>query len=114
MRLVSELTNGSIVEINDTGTSVNFIPGAILGGPVAFDCGLSRPIGYFLEMVIPLAPFSKRPFELALTGLTHGPNGPSIDSLRLATLGLLRTWNLKDGLDIKVSFYGVPALHLFV
>jgi len=45
-------------------------PGIITGGPVTHDCPLSRSIGYYLEPVIMLAPFSKKPFHVILKGIT--------------------------------------------
>lgn len=42
----------------------------IAGGPVVHDCPLSRSIGYFLETVVMLAPFAKKPLQLTLRGIT--------------------------------------------
>ena len=47
IRLIDKLTNGTRIEISDTGTSVRLIPGFIQGGIVQHDCGLDRGIGYF-------------------------------------------------------------------
>ncbi len=34
------------------------------------ECPLSRSIGYFLEPVIMLAPFAKKPMQLTIRGIT--------------------------------------------
>lgn len=52
------------------GTAILLKPGVITGGPVVHDCPLSRSIGYFLETVVMLAPFAKKPLQLTLRGIT--------------------------------------------
>jgi RNA 3'-terminal phosphate cyclase-like protein len=52
------------------GTAILVKPGIISGGPVMHECPTSRSIGYFLEPVIMLAPFSKKPLALTLRGIT--------------------------------------------
>ena len=37
---------------------------------------------YFLEAIIALAPFSKKPFNLTLRGITNEELDPSVDVLR--------------------------------
>lgn len=59
LRLLEKLTNGSAIDINVTGTCLNFKPGFIMGGYIEHDCGTERAIGWFLESVIALAPFAK-------------------------------------------------------
>jgi RNA 3'-terminal phosphate cyclase-like protein len=53
-----------------TGTAILLKPGIISGGPVSHECPLSRSIGYFLEPIIMLAPFAKKPLQLTLRGIT--------------------------------------------
>lgn len=36
------------------------------------ECGTSRPVGYFLEWLIPLAPFAKKEMAITLKGITTG------------------------------------------
>jgi RNA 3'-terminal phosphate cyclase-like protein len=78
LRLIEAVTNGTSIQINNTGTCVQFKPGAILGGKVKFECpgtsngsNSNQHLGYYLEMLIPLAPFSKNPFEITLEGVTY-------------------------------------------
>jgi RNA 3'-terminal phosphate cyclase-like protein len=49
---------------------VVYKPGIIVGGRIEHDCGTARSIGYFLEPLIALAPFSKAPTVLVLQGIT--------------------------------------------
>lgn len=57
LKLVSELTDGTTVSINATGTTITFIPGTISGGEFDFDCRpqifeTSRSILYFIEGIL--------------------------------------------------------------
>lgn len=60
------------------GTALLLRPGIISGGPVVHECPLSRSIGYFLEPVIMIAPFSKKPLNLTLTGITTDESDLSV------------------------------------
>lgn len=62
------------------GTAILLKPGVIAGGLVTHDCPLSRSIGYFLEPVIMLAPFSKKPLQLTLRGITSDDRDLSVRS----------------------------------
>jgi RNA 3'-terminal phosphate cyclase-like protein len=85
LRLIEKVTNGTIIEISLTGASYLLLvgmvltmlgtailvkPGIISGGLVTHECPTSRSIGYFLEPIIMLAPFSKTPVALTLRGIT--------------------------------------------
>jgi len=61
----------------------------IIGGKIQHDCPTSRAIGYFLEPLIALAPFSKLPFEITMMGITN------------------------NNLDISVSKFPHPVSFLF-
>lgn len=63
-----------------TGTAILLKPGVITGGPIVHDCPLSRSVGYFLEPVIMIAPFSKMPFNLILRGITTDDSDLSVRS----------------------------------
>jgi RNA 3'-terminal phosphate cyclase-like protein len=60
------------------GTSILYKPGAIMGGRIEHDCGTERSISYFLEPLLVLAPFSKKPFALTLEGITTDHIDPSV------------------------------------
>lgn len=42
LRLMDKLTNGSHIEINETGTKLKYSPGFIVGGRIEHDCGNKR------------------------------------------------------------------------
>jgi len=52
------------------GTSFLLHPGLLPGGSFQHTCHLGRPIGYYLEALIPLAPFCKKPLDMMLYGIT--------------------------------------------
>ena len=64
-----------------TGTAILLKPGIISGGPVSHECPLSRSIGYFLEPIIMLAPFAKKPLQLTLRGITTDEHDLSVRAL---------------------------------
>lgn len=73
LKLIEKITNGTIVNINKTGTRLIFRPGMIdsnEGMPVNHDCHLSRSITYYLECIVPIAIFGKSKMTLTLTGNT--------------------------------------------
>ena len=111
LRLMQAVTNGSVLEINDTGTGFIYEPGIIYGGKVDFTCPPSRGIGYFLEMLLALAPFSKLPFDVTLQGITHNARDASVDALRLLGGHALRQLGLGgEGLQLQVTCRGAAPL----
>jgi RNA 3'-terminal phosphate cyclase-like protein len=91
LRLVDKLTNGSRIEINATGTQLRFQPGVMLGGDIEHVCSGERSIGWFLEGILPLAPFGKEDLSLDLEGITDGccHQDPSPDYLKAAIVPLM-------------------------
>lgn len=77
---------------------------------MVFDCGLERGIGYFLEPILLIAPFSKFAFKLSLTGLTSHHEDPSIDIIRTVFIKILGMFGVVDGLDLKILKRGSPPL----
>ncbi|XP_046842177.1 RNA 3'-terminal phosphate cyclase-like protein [Xenia sp. Carnegie-2017] len=103
IRLLDKITNGSKIEVNETGTSIFYKPGLLIGGTVDHDCSLQRSIGYFLESVVCLAPFCKRPLQLTLRGVTNDGEDPSVDIIKTVTIPLMKRFLLDDeGLDLKI------------
>ena len=49
LRLLDKLTNGSQIEINETGTKLKYVPGFIVGGTFEHDCGTKRYVFLRLE-----------------------------------------------------------------
>uniref|UniRef100_A0A7E4W4W1 RNA 3'-terminal phosphate cyclase-like protein n=1 Tax=Panagrellus redivivus TaxID=6233 RepID=A0A7E4W4W1_PANRE len=105
--LIEKVTNGTQVDINRTGTVVQFYPGAIYGGQVDFDCGTSRCISYYLEALVMLAPFCKAPMDITLRGVTNGPDELSVDAIRATWLPVFNKFVLNDEkLGIKIKNRG--------
>merc|ERR1712130_389945 len=77
IRLLDRLTNGSQVEVSDTGSQLTYKPGVLLGGKIEHQCSLERGIGYWLEPILALAPFRKDPLHLVLTGVTNNQQDPA-------------------------------------
>lgn len=65
------------------GTVVKYTPGLLLGGKLQHDCGTSRAIGYFLEPLLCLAPFCKKPLNITLHGVTNDNVDPSVSDVSL-------------------------------
>ncbi|KAG5647254.1 hypothetical protein DXG03_000789 [Asterophora parasitica] len=108
LRLLEKVTNGTVIEISVTGTAILLKPGIISGGAITHDCPLSRSIGYFLEPIVMLAPFSKTPFQLTLRGITTDENDLSVDIYRTVTLPHLQLFGLSDGLELRIKKRGAP------
>lgn len=70
LRLVEKITNGTTIEISYTGTTLLLHPGLLPGGIFTHTCPLSRSVGYFLEPLVVLGCFGKRPLEIRMDGIT--------------------------------------------
>jgi RNA 3'-terminal phosphate cyclase-like protein len=99
LRLIDQMTNGSRMEINATGTQLRFKPGVLVGGEMEHDCPESRSTGWFLEGILPLAPFGKEPLSITLTGVTDGCSDvdPSPDYLSASAIPLFAQFGI--GMD---------------
>ena len=64
-----------------TGTSILVKPGVIIGGQITHECPLTRSVGYFLEPLIMLAPFAKKPMNITLRGVTTDDKDLSVSTL---------------------------------
>ncbi|KAG8752318.1 hypothetical protein FRC14_007140 [Serendipita sp. 396] len=106
LRLLEKISNGSHIEISHTGTAILVKPGILSGGPITHDCPLSRSIGYFLEPIVALAPFSKRPLMLTLKGVTTDEKDLGVDLIRIGLLPLLTAFGVEDGVELKIKKRG--------
>ena len=112
LRLMDKITNGTTIEINETGTVLKYRPGVIVGGRrLEHNCGVSRGIGYFLEGLVCLLPFGKKQSSITLTGITNNESDLSVDLFRTVTLRLMRFF-MPDAeeLSIKILKRGAPPL----
>eukprot|EP01033_Poteriospumella_lacustris_P005444 gene5444-3881_t len=107
LRLIEAITDGTKIEINETGTVLRFKPGILTGGRITHDCGLSRSIGWFIEGILPLAPFCKDPLHLTMSGITHDELDLSVDTLRAVTIPLLQNFGIYN-VNFHIKKRGVP------
>ncbi|XP_002974064.2 probable RNA 3'-terminal phosphate cyclase-like protein [Selaginella moellendorffii] len=112
LRLVEKISNGCGIEINETGTKLRYKPGILAGGRnLVHDCGTGRGIGYFLEPLIILGLFGKKPLSITLRGITNDSRDPCVDTFRTATLPMLKHFGVPiEGLELKVVARGAPPL----
>lgn len=75
LRLVDKLTNGTNLDVNETGTDLYFQPGLLIGGVIDHDCCRLRSIGYYLELIIMVAPYCKKGIQITLRGVTNNQVG---------------------------------------
>ena len=106
LRLIEKMTNGTIINISPTGTSLYFKPGILVGGKISHDCGKDRSVGYFLEGLLCLAPFGKFPLVLTLNGITNDDRDWSVDLIRLCTLRILSWFGLAEGVEFHITRRG--------
>jgi len=50
----------------------------LYGGDIEHSCNIQRSIGYYLEVLICLAPFTKQMLRATLTGVTSDETDPSV------------------------------------
>lgn len=111
------------------GTMVTFRPGTLTGGSFSFECSPVRAIGYYVELLLMLAPFCQGAIEATLTGVTNSGLDPSIEMINHSWLptyrvavGASAAAHLKltvtkrgvcpDG-GGEVTFSSTPSLSLF-
>ncbi|PNT19037.1 hypothetical protein POPTR_009G016000v4 [Populus trichocarpa] len=110
LRLLEKISDDCVVKINETGTKFQYKPGIVMGGRhLVHDCGVSRAIGYFLEPLVVLGLFSKKPLSIRLKGITNDSKDPCVDTFRSATLPLLKQFGVpSEGLELKIESRGAP------
>lgn len=110
LRLIEKVSDGCVIEINETGTSLRYKPGFLVGGAgLEHDCGLSRSISYFLEPLCFMGLFGRKPLSITLRGITNDRIDPGLDVWRTVTLPLLRAaTGLEDGFELRVIHRGAP------
>lgn len=115
LRLVDKISNGCVIQINETGTGLRYKPGLLVGGQdygvsIEHECPPSRGIGYFIEPLLALAPFAKKKLAIVFTGVTNNNKDVSLDVLRTVTLPTMKHVGMTSGLEIKVLKRGAPPL----
>lgn len=134
LRLIDQMTNGSHIEINATGTQLLFKPGVLLGGEIRHECPVvlptanadsdhnnssstsitSRSIGWYLEGILPLAPFGKDPLQLTFTGITDGTvhQDPSCDYWKATVLPIMAHFGIGVVLDKDFLSPAAPSIRV--
>ncbi|XP_028830505.1 RNA 3'-terminal phosphate cyclase-like protein [Denticeps clupeoides] len=108
IRLLDKVTNGTRIEINQTGTVLFYQPGLLFGGTIEHECNVQRSVGYYLEALIMLAPFMKNPLRALLKGVTNDQKDPSVDLLKATAIPLMKKFGIDgDGLEIKITKRGM-------
>jgi len=90
LRLLEKVSRGAAVEINETGTTLRYRPGVLVGGAVEHECPASRGVGYFVEALLLLGLFGRKPLRATLRGVTCGGLDGSADAWRTVGLPLVR------------------------
>ncbi|KAL8835957.1 MAG: hypothetical protein Q9170_003114 [Blastenia crenularia] len=118
LRLLEGVTNGSTIEISYTGTDLVYRPGLITGSApglgasggvirheIAAAC--TRGVTYFLVPLCLLAPFSKAPMNILLTGpgvITSATSAGDIsaDTVRTAILPLFAKFGISNNIELRI------------
>lgn len=108
LHLLDLVTDGSKIKINDTGTTLNYTPGIIIGGgspekPLVHECGNGRSLSYYMEFLLMFTPFGRDPLYIRLTGTTdNSGTDHSSDLTRMVTVPLVKRIIPQIG-DISLS-----------
>jgi len=107
LQLVEKVTSGT--KIQNHGNKIQMNPGSVIGGTFTHDCHLYRSISYYLEVVLALSPFCKRPLQATLNGVTNDQIDPSVDTLKASAIPVLKRFiGDVEGvkLEIKINARG--------
>lgn len=110
LRLLEKISNGCKVEINETGTSLYYKPGILVGGHVTHDCGTSRSINYYVEALVVLGLFGKKPIRAILKGVTNDNLDMNYDSWKNCAMPLLKKLTGEGDFDVKLIRRGARPL----
>jgi RNA 3'-terminal phosphate cyclase-like protein len=113
LKLIELITNGTKIQIDETGCSVKFYPGIITNNDDVhfdFDCGIGRAITYYLEFLVIISLFGKAPLQCSLTGVTNDELDLSVDAFSNCTLKLLKEFGLEGDVNMKIIKRGFRPL----
>jgi len=60
-----------------------------------------------MEAILGIAPFSKKPFNLTLLGITNDDQDLSVDTLSSTTVDLIKQFGVEE-INIKINKRGAP------
>lgn len=111
LRLLESVTNGSHIEISYTGTTVIYRPGIIIGGQLTHNCPTSKPVGYFIEPMLYLAPFSKNKFSIIFKGLTASDKyrDAGVEAIKWGLLPVMEKFGVRE-VSLHILKRGSPPL----
>lgn len=110
IRLLDKITNGSKIELNETGTNLFYSPGLLHGGELEHDCSVQRGIGYYLEAILILAPFCKKPVDAKLRGITNNTLDPSVDRIKTCAVPILKRFLIDTEIVFTINKRGAAPL----
>lgn len=98
LRLLEAVTNGSHIEISYTGTTIIYRPGIIIGGELVHNCPANKPVGYFVEPMLYLAPFSKKKFSIIFKGVTASEktNDATPESIKWGLIPIMEKFGVRE------------------
>ncbi|ODQ68013.1 18S rRNA biogenesis protein [Nadsonia fulvescens var. elongata DSM 6958] len=101
LRLMESITNGSVIEISYTGTTILYKPGLIVGGTFTHNCPLSRSVGYYIEPVLLMAPFGKKATDITFKGITSGEKDLGVDIIRTSIFPVMQKFGI-DRQELRI------------
>lgn len=108
LQLLDKLTNGTRVKVDKSGLSFTYRPGLLYGGVIQHDCCVEKGIGYYLDLLVALGPFCKKPLEVTLTGVTNSADSPSVDHIQASAFRALKNFLIVDeGLELIIRKRGL-------
>lgn len=96
LRLLEQITDGSIIEISYTGTTVIFRPGIIIGGDLTVSCNESRALGYYIQYLLILGPFAKKKFNIIFKGVDADEQSIGLEGVKWGFLPILEKFGVRD------------------
>ncbi|KAK6454418.1 RNA 3'-terminal phosphate cyclase/enolpyruvate transferase [Scheffersomyces xylosifermentans] len=111
LRLLESVTNGSHIEISYTGTTIIYRPGIIIGGELVHNCPSNKPVGYFIEPMLYLAPFSKKKFSIIFKGITASDRtgDATPESIKWGLIPIMEKFGVRE-VSLHILKRGSPPL----
>ncbi|KAJ0079187.1 hypothetical protein Patl1_24206 [Pistacia atlantica] len=92
-------------------SKMKYKSGTVMGGRnLVHDCSVCRSIGYFLEPLIVIGLFAKKPISIRFVGITNDSKDSCVDTFRSTTLPMLKRFGVPSkGLGLKIESSGSPS-----
>jgi len=105
LKFIDNITNGSKINISQTGTNLKFIPGTITnnyGKEFCFEFESSRGLSYYIEGFIPIVIFGKEKLICKISGATNCKLDLSLDCFKINLFSLLDKIVVGDIYSIEI------------